>query len=63
MPATIRLNDNEQEKIRIKAVEINKLRLNRGMQPLRDSELVHKLLELSMACVKTGKDGDLYLEP
>lgn len=59
MPMTIRLNDNEQEEIRKKAVEINKLLIQRGLQPVRDSELIHIILEQSIAYTEVTASGKI----
>lgn len=59
MPMTIRLNDQEQEAIRKKAVEINKILINKGLQPLKDSEIVHIILKESIACLEVGESGKL----
>lgn len=62
MSKTVRLSDAEQEAIRQKAIEINKILINRGQAPLKDSELVHKILEKSVSCVQVDKDGTIFLE-
>ncbi|WP_406627303.1 hypothetical protein VP468_03475 [Acinetobacter baumannii] len=41
MAKTVRLSDEEQEAIRIKAVALNKKLMEKNKQPLRDSEVVH----------------------
>jgi hypothetical protein len=62
MVQSVRLSEAEQEKIRNKAIDINKLLVKKGHQPLRDSELVHKILELSMTCLTIMPDGELGFE-
>ena len=62
MPTTIRLTNAEQEAIRQKAIEINKLLIKQGKQPLRDSELVHKILEKSVPYVQLGTSGEVVIE-
>ena len=44
MAATLRLTEREQELIRQKAIKVNKMLVNTGRQPLRDSELLHLIL-------------------
>lgn len=61
MPATIRLSNSEQEEIRQKCIEINKLLVKRGMPPMRGSELVHKILEKSVPCVQVDAKGEVVL--
>jgi len=45
MAKTLRLSEEEQELIRKKAVEINKALVNKGIEPIRDSELAHEILK------------------
>lgn len=59
VPMTIRLNDSEQEEVRKKAVEINKLLIQRGQQPVRDSELIHIILGQSIACTEVTASGKI----
>lgn len=59
MAITVRLNDKEQEEIRKKAIEINKALIGRGMQPVRDSELVHIILEQSIDNVELTPSGKI----
>lgn len=63
MPATLRLTAAEQELLRKKCIEINKLLIKQGKQPLRDSELAHFLLEKSVSYIEVGESGELKLEP
>lgn len=62
MVQSVRLSESEQEQIRQKAIDINKLLVKKGQQPLRDSELVHKMLELSMTCLTIAPDGKLVFD-
>lgn len=59
MPMTIRLNDKEQEEIRKKAVEINRILIQKGLQPVRDSELIHIILEQSIAYTEVSASGKI----
>ena len=59
MPTNIRLTDKEQELIRIKAVEINKALVGKGMQPVKDSELIHKILEKSIRYTVLNEKGEI----
>lgn len=61
MSKLVRLSESEQEAIRLKALEINKLLLKKGLQPLKDSELVHRILDLSIAYTQMNADGSLFL--
>ncbi|CAB1221603.1 mobilization protein [Acinetobacter bouvetii] len=62
MAKTVRLSDEEQELIRKKAVELNKKLMEKNKQPLRDSEVVHAVLELSLNRLTVGNSGNLILE-
>jgi hypothetical protein len=57
MVQSVRLNDQEQELLRKKAVELNKLLIQKGQQPLRDSELVHILIEEGLDLIEVGSSG------
>ncbi|EWC38967.1 hypothetical protein B597_022640 [Stutzerimonas stutzeri KOS6] len=57
----VRLTQGEQEAIRQKAIEINKLLIKQGRQPLRDSELVHKILEKSVPYVELTANGEIVI--
>jgi enoyl reductase-like protein len=62
MGKSVRLSDAETEAIRNKAIDINKLLIAKGVPPLKDSELVHKILDLSVAYVQMKPDGTLFLD-
>lgn len=62
MPATLRLTNAEQELLRKKCIEINKLLIKQGRQPIRDSELAHFLLEKSVGYVEISESGELKLD-
>lgn len=62
MPKTVRLTQNEQEKIRKKNIEINKLLVAKDKAPMQESELVHFILEKTISYVKVDKDGEVFLD-
>lgn len=62
MTKLLRLSENEQEAIRLKAIEINKLLVKKGLTPLKDSELTHKILELSITYTRLNGEGELFLD-
>lgn len=45
MAITVRMSDKEQEMLRKKCIELNKLLINRNLMPIKESELVHIILE------------------
>ncbi len=62
MPATLRLTDWEQEGLRKKCTEINKLLIKEGKEPLKDSELAHELLKIAITNAKLSKSFNIYIE-
>ena len=62
MPATLRLTTKEQEQLRKKCIEINKLLIKNGNEPLKDSELAHKILEKSIAYVSVNDKGEFIID-
>ncbi len=63
MPTNVRLTNWEQDEIRKKCIEINKILIKNGKEPYKDSEMVHKILEKSLAYIKVGESGELILDP
>ena len=61
MPTNVRLTNGEQEALRKKAVELNKELVKRGLQPMKDSELVHAFLEKAIQSLEVGKSGAIIL--
>jgi len=61
MVQSVRLNDTEQEKLRKKAVELNKALIQKGQQPVRDSELVHILIEEGIELIEINNSGKLTI--
>lgn len=45
MAITVRMSDKEQEMLRKKCIELNKLLINRNLMPIKESELVHIILK------------------
>ncbi|WP_426139436.1 hypothetical protein [Pseudomonas sp. DWP3-1-2] len=62
MATNVRLTAGEQEAIRKKAIEFNKILIKLGKQPMRDSELVHKILEKSVPYARLSESGDVIIE-
>jgi len=62
MATNLRLTEWEQEEIRKKSVEINKIRIKNGLQPLKDSEVLHKLLEKTIPYLKSSATGEVMIE-
>jgi len=62
MPASLRLTTEEQEMLRKKCIEINKLLIKHGREPIKDSELAHKILEKSISYMRVGVSGEIILD-
>lgn len=61
MVKSVRLNEREQEMLRKKAVELNKLLIQKGQQPIRDSELVHVLIEQGIELIEITNSGNIVV--
>lgn len=61
MATSLRIKDGEQEKIRKKCIEINKILVRHEKAPLKDSELVHILLDLALDNCEISKNGEIIL--
>lgn len=59
MTTSIRLTENEKELIRKKSIEINQKLISKGKQPLRDSQIIHEILEKALPKVQVGESGNL----
>lgn len=64
MAITVRLNDKEQEALRKKCVELNKILINKNLMPIKDSELVHIILDQCIEAVEINAAGKIkVIEP
>ena len=61
MVKSVRINDQEQEMLRKKAVELNKILIHKGQQPVRDSELVHILVEQGLELLEVSNSGSVKI--
>ncbi|MDA0698062.1 MAG: hypothetical protein O2793_16900 [Proteobacteria bacterium] len=59
MAITVRMNDKEQELLRKKCIELNKQLINRNLMPIKESELVHIILEQCISNVQVTASGNL----
>lgn len=59
MTTSVRLTENERELIRKKSIEINQKLISKGKQPLRDSQIVHEILEKTLPKIQVGESGNL----
>lgn len=59
MAITVRMNDKEQELLRKKCIELNKLLINRNLMPIKESELVHIILEQCITETELTTSGQI----
>lgn len=57
----LRLNEEEVEKVRVKAIEINKKLIRLEKEPVKDSELMHIILKLGTENIIVNKNGDFEI--
>lgn len=62
MPETLKLNKQEQDDLRKKSIEINKVLINMDRAPIKESELAHIILAKSISYVKVGKSGTVIVD-
>lgn len=61
MAITVRLNDKEQESLRKKCIELNKSLINKSLMPIKDSELVHIILDQCIEAVELTTSGKIVV--
>lgn len=57
-----RLSPKEAEAIRKTAVEVNKKRIENDIEPVKDSELLHEILEKTFKKIIITNNGQISLE-
>lgn len=57
----LRIKDAQGERIRQLAIELNKKLVSLNRQPLKDSELTHKLLDEAISRAVISADGEIHL--
>lgn len=57
-----RLSQSEAEKVRKMAVEANKKRIDNGIEPVKDSELLHEILDKAFKKITITNSGQISLE-
>lgn len=62
MAINLRLSDWEQNELRKKCTEINKLLIKENKEPMKDSELAHAILKKAITNVKLDKNNNIYIE-
>ena len=63
MAKTVRLNDQEEKALVDACLRINRELVRMGKMPLKDTELFHKILELTIVKgeIELSRDGDIKL--
>ena len=51
---SLRLKKQEEEMLRRKSIEINKVLINSNRQPLTESELLHEIIEQGLERIEAG---------
>lgn len=59
---TIRLNKTEQMLVSEKTMEINKIRVLNGIEPISKSDMVHMLIGANLTKVKCNEYGEVVIE-
>lgn len=62
MASQLRLKEGEQERVRKKCIEINKLLVKSDKSPLKDSELIHIIIDLGLDMVEINRNGEVVLK-
>jgi len=58
---SVRITDDEKERLRAKLLEINKVLVMRDQMPLKGSELVHQALDLVINQIQVDEAGKLSI--
>lgn len=59
---SLRIKEDQEEKIRQLAVLVNKKLIQLGMEPLKDSEVAHQLLNEAIGRAYVTTDGQLIVK-
>lgn len=57
-----RLTSAESEKVRNIAIEVNKKRIENDIEPVKDSELLHEILEVAFNNITITNKGKIVLD-
>lgn len=55
----LRIKEAQSEKLRNKCIEINKLLISMNKEPMKDSEIAHKILDMGLKNLFVNKYGEL----
>ena len=57
----IRLKKHEEEKLRKKSIEINKVLINSNRSPYTESELLHEIIEMGLERIEAGVEDRVVM--
>lgn len=59
---TLRIKESQEEKIRQLAISFNKKLVQMGKEPMRDSELVHELINEALNRATLNEHGEIIIQ-
>ena len=57
----LRIKEVQSENLRKKCIEINKILISMNKEPLKDSEIAHKILDIGLKSIFVNKYGELEM--
>ena len=57
----LRIKEIQSESIRKKCIEINKILISMNKEPMKDSEIAHKILDIGIKSIFVNKYGELEM--
>jgi hypothetical protein len=57
----LRIKEVQSENLRKKCIEINKILISMNKEPLKDSEIAHKILDMGVKSIFVNKYGELEM--
>lgn len=57
----LRIKEVQSESLRKKCIEINKILISMNKEPLKDSEIAHKILDMGIKSIFVNKYGELEM--
>lgn len=57
----LRIKEIQSENLRKKCIEINKILISMNKEPLKDSEIAHKILDIGIKSIFVNKYGELEM--
>lgn len=57
----LRIKEVQSENLRKKCIEINKILISMNKEPMKDSEIAHKILDIGIKSIFVNKYGELEM--